>query len=171
MKKKISFLIFTLFFLIIFLVFYEGLKNPKTYIPETRIKKIIPHFEAKIFGSQEKIDSKELFKKDKYYLINIWASWCIPCKEEHPFLMSLKKNNVEIIGINYKDNKNNAKNFLKNSGNPYKLNFSDESGILAIELGAYGVPETFLIYNNIILKKIIGPINKTSIVEIKNLIK
>ena len=152
-------------------MFYEGLKNPKTYIPETRIKKIIPHFEAKIFGSQEKIDSKELFKKDKYYLINIWASWCIPCKEEHPFLMSLKKNNVEIIGINYKDNKNNAKNFLKNSGNPYKLNFSDESGILAIELGAYGVPETFLIYNNIILKKIIGPINKTSIVEIKNLIK
>jgi cytochrome c biogenesis protein CcmG/thiol:disulfide interchange protein DsbE len=82
-----------------------------------------------------------------------------------------KEEKIEIIGLNYKDDKKNAKIFLKELGNPYNIVLSDEDGTVAIEWGAYGVPETFLIYDNKIIKKIIGPINENSIVEIKMLIQ
>jgi cytochrome c biogenesis protein CcmG/thiol:disulfide interchange protein DsbE len=82
-----------------------------------------------------------------------------------------KEEKIEIIGLNYKDDKKNAKIFLKELGNPYNIVLSDEDGTVAIEWGAYGVPETYLIYDNKIIKKIIGPINENSIVEIKMLIQ
>jgi cytochrome c biogenesis protein CcmG/thiol:disulfide interchange protein DsbE len=86
--------------------------------------------------------------------------------------MELKnKKNIEIIGLNYKDNKNSAKNFLKDYGNPYSTIFFDKDGVVSIEWGAYGIPETFLIYNKKIIKKIIGPIDRKSLIELKKLIK
>ena len=104
--------------------------------------------------------------------MNIWASWCLPCRDEHVFLMNLsEQKSIEIIGLNYKDNNKNAKNFLKELDSPYKTILSDKNGTIAIEWGAYGVPETFLIYNKKILKKIIGPINNESLLEIKKLIQ
>ena len=110
--------------------------------------------------------------RDRFYLFNIWASWCVPCREEHSFLTNLsKETKIEIIGLNYKDDKKNAKNFLKELGNPYNIILLDVDGTVAIEWGAYGVPETFLIYDNKIIKKVIGPINEDSIVEIKMLIQ
>ena len=81
------------------------------------------------------------------------------------------ENKVNIIGMNYKDNLKNAKNFLKELGNPYKEIFIDLDGIIAIECGAYGVPESFLIHNNEIIKKYIGPLNQGSLDEINLLIK
>ena len=104
--------------------------------------------------------------------MNIWASWCVPCRDEHVFLLNLSKvKNLEIIGINYKDTIDNAKNFLQDLGNPYKFIISDTDGILAIEWGADGVPETFLIYDKKIIKKFIGPLNQKSLLEIKKAIK
>ena len=86
--------------------------------------------------------------------------------------MNLSKNEkIEIIGLNYKDKKINAQNFLFELGNPYKNIIFDKEGINAIEWGAYGVPETFLIHNGIIIKKYIGPLNEELIKEIKLLIK
>ena len=82
-----------------------------------------------------------------------------------------KQKNLEIIGINYKDKNDNAKNFLNELSNPYKLILSDQDGMISIEWGAYGVPETFLVYKKKIIKKIIGPINKDSLLEIQKLIK
>jgi cytochrome c biogenesis protein CcmG/thiol:disulfide interchange protein DsbE len=81
------------------------------------------------------------------------------------------KSNIEIIGLNYKDDKENAKLFLKELDNPYKIIIADNDGLIAIEWAAYGVPESFLIYNNEIIKKVIGPINEITIKEIKELIK
>ena len=78
---------------------------------------------------------------------------------------------MEIIGLNYKDKDENAKNFLKELGNPYEIILSDKNGTVAIEWGAYGVPESFLIYKKKIIKKFIGPINSDSLLEIKKLIK
>ena len=170
MKTKIFpiFLIFT--FLIIFFVFYKGLQNTNIYTPETKSEIKIPNFDAKEFFSKDKINSDQIFIGSDYYLLNIWASWCVPCKEEHKYLMDLsKKENIKIIGQNYKDNFENAKNFLINLDNPYDLIFLDNDGTIAIEWGAYGVPETFLIKNNRIIKKIIGPLNEKLLFEIKEL--
>ena len=136
------------------------------------LKKNIPYFEAKIFDSDIVKNSNEIFQKKNFYLLNIWASWCAPCRDEHPILLKLKDQvNLEIIGLNYKDNIINAKKFLKELNSPYRLILSDENGIIAIEWGAYGVPETFLIHNKRIIKRYVGPLNMNSIIEIKKLIE
>ena len=93
-------------------------------------------------------------------------------KEEHKFLIKLKdEKNLKIIGLNYKDKKENAKKFLKDFSNPYSLIFLDKSGTIAIEWGAYGVPETFLIHKKKIIKKFVGPLNQESLIEIQKIIK
>ena len=90
-------------------------------------------------------------------LINIWASWCLPCKAEHPYLINLNERfDINLIGINYKDNLDNSKKFLSDLGNPYDEVLVDSDGIKSIELGAIGVPETYLINNEYkIIKKFI----------------
>ena len=170
MKTKIFPLFLIITFSIIFFVFYKGLQNTNIYTPETKSEIKIPNFETKEFFSKDKINSDQIFIGSNYYLLNIWASWCVPCKEEHKYLIDLsKKENIKIIGQNYKDNFYNAKNFLINFDNPYDLIFLDNDGTIAIEWGAYGVPETFLIKNNLIIKKIIGPLNEKLLFEIKEL--
>ena len=172
MKNKILPFFVILVFGIIFYVFYKGLEDSNIYIPDANIKNDIPVFNTKDFSSSKNLHSSSIFKSDKSYLVNIWSSWCVPCRKEHPLLMSLNlENKLNIIGMNYKDNKKNAENFLKELGNPYKEIFIDIDGTIAIEWGAYGVPESFLIYNNKIIKKYIGPLNQKLIDEIKILVK
>ena len=157
--------------MIIFFVFYKGLQNSNIYTPSVVLEKDIPFFETKSFDDNF-VSSNEIFKENKFYLMNIWASWCVPCKEEHPFLMSLSgERHIEIIGLNYKDDYDNAFSFLKKLNNPYDMILSDDDGTIAIEWGAYGVPESFLIYDKKIIKKIIGPLNSNFLNEIKNLAK
>ena len=169
MKNKIvPFLIF-FFFIFIFFVFYKSLNQTNIYTPNVNLNKNIPEFEAKIFKSNESFSSKD-FALNEYYLINIWASWCAPCQMEHKYLMKLNKiKKLNLIGINYKDSKSNADNFLKNLGNPYDIILIDEDGKLSINWGAYGVPETFLIFNNKIKKKYTGPLDETSVEEIEKI--
>ena len=156
----------------VFFVFYKGLQNSNIYQPKIDNSKDIPFFEAKTLYENNKINSANLFKKDKYYLLNIWASWCVPCRQEHSYLMRLSLNNkVTLVGLNYKDNFNNAQNFLRKLGNPYETILSDEDGTISIEWGAYGVPETFLIHKNKIVSKYIGPLNEELINEINSIIK
>ena len=170
MKTKIFPIFLIVSFSIIFFVFYKSLQNTNIYTPEIKSQIKIPNFNTKEFFSKGKINSDKIFVGSDYYLLNIWASWCIPCKEEHKYLMDLsEKENIKIIGQNYKDNFDNAKNFLINLDNPYDLIFLDNDGTIAIEWGAYGVPETFLIQNNKIIKKIIGPLNEKLLFEIKEL--
>jgi cytochrome c biogenesis protein CcmG/thiol:disulfide interchange protein DsbE len=172
MKIKILPIFFTVIFIIFFLILYKGLQNPNIYSPKTDIKKNIPTFKAKLFDTDNQINSEEIFENEGFYLINIWASWCLPCRDEHPILISLKdQKNLKIIGLNYKDKNENAKKFLKEFDNPYDIIFVDQKGTIAIEWGAYGVPETFLIYDKKIIKKIIGPLNENLLTEIKKLIE
>ena len=172
MKNKILPFTLILFFGITFYIFYKGLNDSNIYTPDINVKNNIPVFNTKIFFSDEKVKSSSIFKLDKIYLLNIWSSWCVPCRKEHPLLMNLKsENEINIVGMNYKDNFKNAENFLKELGNPYKEIFVDLDGTIAIEWGAYGVPESFLIYNNKIIKKYIGPLNQKLIDEMKLLIK
>jgi cytochrome c biogenesis protein CcmG/thiol:disulfide interchange protein DsbE len=149
------------------------LNNSNTYSPKINDKKNIPTFEAKDFNTNVYLNSEKIFEENTFYIVNIWASWCVPCRTEHPFLMVLSKNHsVKLIGLNYRDNLNNAKKFIKEFGNPYSQILIDSDGILSVEFGAYGVPETFIIdKNKKIIKKIIGPINKKIVEEIKLIIK
>ena len=128
---------------------------------------------AKDFNTNINTSSEKIFEEDTIYIVNIWASWCVPCRKEHPLLMELSKNqSIKMIGLNYKDDLNNAKKFINQFGNPFSQIIIDSDGTLSVEFGAYGVPETFIIdKNKNIIKKIIGPINKEMVKEIKLIIK
>ena len=173
MKKNFYLLILITFLSFCFIIFYKGLNNSSTYLPKTNKKIDIPTFKAKDFNSSANLNSEEIFKEDTFYIINIWASWCVPCRTEHPLLMSLSRNqSLKLIGVNYKDNLKNAKKFINEFGNPYSQIITDSDGTLSVELGAYGVPETFIIdKNKKIIKKFIGPINKEIEKEINLIIK
>jgi cytochrome c biogenesis protein CcmG, thiol:disulfide interchange protein DsbE len=166
------FYFFTVIFLIfVFVIFYRGLNNSNLYTPNTDIKKI-PEFTSKTLIKKDSLNSKDIFNQNKFYLLNIWSSWCVPCRDEHPLLMNLSnKEKIEIIGLNYKDNPNNAEKFINELGNPYSVILIDRDGTKAIEWGAFGVPENFLIYENKIIKRYIGPLNSQLIDEIKSYIE
>jgi cytochrome c biogenesis protein CcmG/thiol:disulfide interchange protein DsbE len=172
MKNKLIPSMIIISFIAVFLIFYKGLQETNIYTPNSEIKKDIPIFSSISFDSKENVNSSEIFNSNKFYLLNIWASWCVPCRQEHAYLMRLSESDqVTLIGLNYKDNFNNAQNFLKKLGNPYETILLDEDGTTSIELGAYGVPETFLIHKNKIVSKYIGPLNEELINEIYSIIK
>lgn len=172
MKIKFFPFFLIIIFLLIFFIFYKGLQNSNIYTPTIQDEKSIPNFKAKVFETGKIINSTQIFEEEKFYLLNIWASWCVPCRDEHPYLLELSnKKNLRIIGLNYKDDIKKAKNFLKELNNPYNIIITDKNGTIAVEWGAYGVPETFLIYNRKIVKKIIGPLNQSSFLKIEGLVK
>ncbi len=173
MKKKFFFSILIIFFVFCFIVFFKSLNSSNTYIPKLNSGKKILSFSSETLFNNKKINSENLFNENKIYLLNIWASWCVPCRYEHAILMELSKNSsIKIIGLNYKDKKTNAKKFINKYGNPYSEIIMDKDGIIAINLGAYGVPETLIINNNkVILNKFVGPLNKQSVVEIQSYLK
>ena len=172
MKNKFSLFILFLFFIFCFLILFKALNISNIYIPSSEKKHDLPNFESKELFSEIKKSSDHIFKDNQFYILNIWASWCVPCRDEHPELMKLSKNPaIKIIGLNYKDNLKNAKKFIEIMGNPYFVILTDKKGIISIELGAFGVPETFIINNKKIIKKYIGPLNAKKIYEIESIIE
>ena len=111
--------------------------------------------------------------KDKILVVDFWASWCAPCRKEHPNLVRLSKiKNIKLVGVNFKDNVENAKNFLKENGNPFDILAEDKNGKNSVNFGVYGIPETILIDSELkILKKYIGPLNIKDVNEIRKLVK
>ena len=117
----------------------------------------LPAFTLKGLGGAGGFTHTDILQKNQPALLNIWASWCAPCRQEHPLLMALQKKGVAIYGLNYKDNEKAAMRFLGQLGNPYTRIGADRTGTAAIELGVYGVPETFLISaDGIILARHVG---------------
>jgi cytochrome c biogenesis protein CcmG/thiol:disulfide interchange protein DsbE len=173
MKNKFKLVIICISLIFCFIIFYKGLSNSITYIPKINDENNISFFRVKDFNSNNYTDSEIVFKEDSYYILNIWSSWCAPCRKEHPLLMELSKNqSVKLIGLNYRDDLDNAKKFINELGNPYSQILIDNDGTLSVEFGAYGVPETFLIdRNKNIIRRFIGPINKETVEEIKIIIK
>ena len=171
MKVKFSFIFVFLIITFILFVLFNSLFENNNYIPKKTNK--IENIQIEEFYSSNNFKLKELFGNEKYIIINIWASWCIPCRQEHKFIKNISEiNNLKLIGLNYKDNKNNAQKFLDELGNSYDIILKDENGTKSIFLGAYGVPETFIIDKELnILRKYIGPINLENEIEIENLVK
>ena len=120
----------------------------------------------------DSIFTNDDFKKNSFTLINFWASWCAPCRIEHPQLMELsKENNIKILGVNFKDKKINALKFLKDLGDPYEYLTRASNGKQSVNFGIYGIPESILIDNKLtIIKKFVGPLTKQDLNNIKEII-
>tara|TARA_B110000503_G_scaffold13006_2_gene17709 strand:- start:4446 stop:4970 length:525 start_codon:yes stop_codon:yes gene_type:complete len=116
----------------------------------------LPQFELNELYSQSPLSNKDL---QGTYLINVWASWCVTCRVEHGFLVKLSNKNIPIMGINYKDNRDDAINWINKFGDPYKLIIHDFKGSLALDMGVTGAPETFLVSNGEVLVHYRGEVN------------
>lgn len=152
--KRIPVIIFAI--LVVFLVIGLTLK-PKE-IPSPFIGKQAPAFDLNILNQTDRFTPQSML--GKVWLLNVWASWCTSCREEHPLLIEFSKQKlVPIIGLNYKDKDPEAIEWLKELGNPYDFSVVDAKGNVGIDYGVYGVPETFVIdKTGKIVHKQIGPL-------------
>ena len=170
MRIRLSFILLFILISFIAVIFYKSLFEEKNYIPKN-INNKIENISIKEFNTDNIFFLKNLFEEEELMVINIWASWCLPCREEHQHIKSLSRiDNLKLVGLNYKDKTKNAQKFLEDLGNPFDTILSDVDGTKSIFLGAYGVPETLILDSELkILKKYIGPINFKIVDEIKNL--
>ena len=163
----------TIIFLLIFIIgiFFLSLNKSSNYNTESLVGNKLGEIELVSF-EDDSIFTNDDFKKNSFTLINFWASWCAPCRIEHPRLMELsKENNIKILGVNFKDKKINALKFLKDLGDPYKYLTRDSNGKQSVNFGIYGIPESILIDNKLtIIKKFVGPLTKQDLNNIKEII-
>ncbi len=149
--------------LIVFLVlvgfFAIGLGLNPREVPSPLIGKPAPAFTLPLLGApDQKLSAQEL--QGKVWVLNVWASWCVPCRQEHPLITELAKSGgVPVYGLNYKDKPGDASAWLAKLGDPYAATLSDLDGVVGIDYGVYGVPETFVIdRQGVIRLKHIGPV-------------
>lgn len=141
-KRSWLFIPIVLFSLLVFFL-WRGLALDPHVLPSVQIGKALPAFRLPLLGTNQWFTPELL--QGRVVLLNVWASWCTACIEEHAFLLKLAQTGFPIVGLNYKDDTQNAQNWLHTWGNPYQLIAEDKAGKLAIDLGVYGTPETFLI--------------------------
>ena len=142
-------------------------------LPSALIGKAIPDFDLpSLTPERQRVGSADL-RKGKVTLLNVFASWCVPCHAEHPLLMALAQDaplreaGVEIVGLAYKDDPGNSQRFLGSKGNPYASIAVDANGRTGIDFGVYGVPETFIIRGDgTIAFKFVGPLTEESIASV-----
>ena len=169
--QKIIKSIIVLLFVFVLLVFYNSLNRETNYSTDYLVGNKLAKINLKSFDDNKIYTNKD-FKKSRYTLINFWASWCAPCRIEHPYLMQLsKEKNLKILGVNFKDKKINASKFLNELGNPYSYMTKDTTGKQSVNFGIYGIPESILINNEtIVLKKFVGPLNEQNLNDIRVII-
>jgi len=146
-------------FVLLGLLLAYGLKLDPRKIPSPLVGKPLPAFSLTAVADPKRtVRSEDL--RGRAYMLNVWASWCAACRDEHPLLVELARNRaIPIIGLNYKDQRADALKWLAALGDPYELSLSDLDGRVGIELGVYGVPETFVVDKaGIIRYKHIGPL-------------
>ena len=132
-------------FVVLAIFLYVGLGLNPHEVPSPLINKPAPAFTLpQLYDPTKKFSSQDM--KGQVWLLNVWASWCVSCREEHPVLMSLAQRNiVPIYGLDYKDKDADGMMWLRNGGNPYTLVVTDADGRVGIDYGVYGVPETYVI--------------------------
>ena len=144
MKKTLD-LIPLIIFLALILVLFTFLSGRDDQLESVLVDKSFPEFSLTSLSDESIIKSKKDIS-ELPALVNVWATWCIACRVEHPFLMKLKENStIKIYGLNYKDDRIKALDLLERDGNPFEFSIYDFEGRLAIDLGVYGAPETFFI--------------------------
>ncbi len=143
-------------------IFAVGLKRDPREVPSPLIDKPIPTYTLPNLQVPETGFDQGLLTAQPVALLNVWASWCTACRQEHPFMMELARSGaLTIYGLNYKDERDDALAWLARHGNPYTASGFDHSGRVAIDWGVYGVPESFLVdFNGKIRYKVIGPLDR-----------
>ena len=156
---KAKFLIPLVLFIGLVVFLAIGLNRDPHEVPSPLINKAAPAFEIPQLAQASKTFSPASMK-GQVWILNVWASWCVACREEHPVLVELGKLQVApIIGLDYKDKRDDAMAMLARQGNPYSLSAFDANGRVGIDYGVYGVPETYVIDKaGVIRFKHIGPI-------------
>lgn len=153
-------------FLILSVFLYKGLGRDTREVPSPLIGKAAPAFVLPTLQAPDKkFSPKEML--GKVWLLNVWASWCEACKEEHPVLMEFSSQNVlPIVGVDYKDKAADGAAVLAKAGNPYNLVISDADGKVGFDYGVYGVPETYVIDKTGIIRfKLIGAVTPKNLQE------
>ena len=146
-------------FLVLSVFLAVGLKLDPREVPSPLIDKPAPPFQLALLQDPGKTLAP-VDLKGKVWILNVWASWCVPCLQEHPLLVDLSKQSVvPIYGLNYKDGRDDALKWLARHGNPYTLSAMDADGSVSIDYGVYGVPETYIIDKDGVIRfKQVGPV-------------
>ncbi|AOB30246.1 thiol:disulfide interchange protein [Bordetella sp. H567] len=158
--KRLLLLLPLAVFLIIAVLLYRGLFLDPTRLPSALIGKPFPVFSLPDIDAPSHMLTRDDFKA-RPALVNVWATWCPSCRQEHPVLTRLAEQGVYIYGVNYKDDRNAARRWLQTLRNPYRLTIEDAAGTLGLDLGVYGAPETFFIdARGIVRAKYVGAIDE-----------
>jgi len=147
-------------FMVLAMFMWRGLYMDSRTLPSVLIDRPLPEFQLRSLElGDQLISTADL--PDEPFILNIWGSYCLPCLQENPIFMTAKEQNIiPIIGLNYKDRDEAARDWLELNGNPFELNIIDDTGRYGIDLGVYGAPETFIVdANGVIRFKHIGVIN------------
>ena len=156
MKKFIPLILFV----VITVLLYFSLNSTSSKLPSPLLGKIFPNIVGTDFYLNESVLLPDLFS-DHMSLVNVWASWCVTCRQEHQMMMKIANNkDLQLIGINYKDTRADGKRYLEMMGNPFDVIVFDPSGKIGLNIGVYATPETFLVnQKGVILYKHIGAID------------
>ena len=145
-KKTLIYLLPLLIFFALAALLFSSLGNDPRLLPSAKLGKTMPSFTLPDLNSEEQLTAESI--SGKPFLLNVWATWCPSCRVEHPVLNQLAREGVNIYGLNYKDEANEALSYLKQLGNPYQLVIRDDDGDLGLDLGVYGAPETYIVDGN-----------------------
>lgn len=149
MKRKALFVPLVLFLALAIALMWQLLRNAAgddpTLLESALMGKPVPEFRLEALDEPGKLYDRQVLVSGKPLLLNVWATWCATCRAEHQFLNQLSAEGVRVVGMNYKDERQKAVDWLHRLGNPYSLSLFDGDGMLGLDLGVYGAPETFLI--------------------------
>lgn len=164
---------FSIISIIIIYIFIFGLKNDPKLVPSNLINQVVPNFEL-VKINQKSInffDREDVINKKEIKIINFFASWCLPCKIEHPQLKKLSEKNL-LFGVNKKDKQEDLIEWLSELGNPFQAIGSDPSGQESIKWGVYGIPETFIVDKNSKIRyRHVGPIMAKDLIKLNTILK
>jgi len=159
-KQRLLLFIPVVVFVVLVLFFFRGLSLDPNEMPSALLNKPVPKFLLPRLVNPQEVRSESLLQ-GKVSLLNVWATWCATCREEHAFLNQLKDQGVHIVGLDYKDNTVDAQRWIAELGNPYDEILIDEDGRVGLDLGVFGAPETYVVDKRGIIRfKHIGDLNK-----------
>ncbi|CAA0088497.1 Thiol:disulfide interchange protein DsbE [Halioglobus japonicus] len=159
MAPRIKLFLPLFLFALLAIVLFRGLFLDPSEMPSALIDRPLPAFTLPELGGAQQLSRDDV--TGQVALLNVWATWCVSCRVEHPYLQQLADAGIPIYGLNYKDNDSAAQGWLDELGNPYRLVIADRDGTLGLDLGVYGAPETYLLdANGVVRYRHVGVVNE-----------